>query len=190
MFPEFMFLIFNYPTESSRSELAEICSRTDHSSIVLAFEQPPVAVHSELGPLFLPDTKSTRIGAFSTTDPNLVVEKRTKSEFSQLLSKLSLIKGFGEDGGISEPPDENAKSLAGDILQILDEAMMLPENLAACVDGGVTMSLTRNEYLVVIECHNGGEIVIGWTSSKSEALVKEIDETEIPNLPSIINGIV
>jgi hypothetical protein len=91
----------------------------------------------------------------------------------------------GWDGYGSESPNAAARTLASNILGLLEIESLAPTQLTPTVEGGIAISFVEGERRAVIEIYNTGEIAVATYSDRGEPSVWEVEPAETPLLGSI-----
>jgi hypothetical protein len=111
----------------------------------------------------------------------------TKARFAEARQRLSATGSLaqGWDGYGSESPNATARGLAERILDLLENASLVPTRLTPTVEGGIAFSFVEGNSRAVIEIYNTGEIAAATYFDQGEPTVWEPQPAEAPLLGCI-----
>ena len=105
---------------------------------------------------------------------------RSKTHFTEARQQLeateSLLQGWDSYG--AEPPNDVARTVAAQILDVLESAPLSPTRLAPSVEGGIAVSFVKGSNRAMIEIYNTGQIAAATYSDEGEPAVWELDPTD------------
>jgi hypothetical protein len=86
-----------------------------------------------------------------------------------------LIHGWDTYGG--DPPNEMARTIAANVLTLLEAEALPPARLLPSAEGGIAISFVEGARRAEIETYNTGEIIAAIYSADDEPLVWELDDS-------------
>jgi|SRR5271154_1278912 len=137
------------------------------------------------------------VSTYSYPDNSMLAVQRQDSKYSdknlllEYMAILSLNKKSGDlqrkinemrklshnwDTYGAEPPNEEARNAARELLVCMEGRKFLPTDAVASAEGGVALSFTAGNRYADIECLNSGEILAVTVNERGEPIVWEVQK--------------
>ena len=102
-----------------------------------------------------------------------------QNEWKKLQDQLEQLRTLSDNwnGLGSEAPNGLALWNAQTIFDVLHEVGMVPYQIAASAEEGVSFSFVKDEKYALIECYNDGDILVAFSDSNGKRSIWMIDNT-------------